>query len=183
MTILVSPLSQLSALVAQRKPGRVISVLDPDSSFPDLGPSYADKHLRLSFHDAHVASPGVTIASPEHITQLLAFLNAWDDDESLLIHCRAGIGRSTATAYVAACHRSPGVSERRIANELRGAAPLARPNEHIIAIADHVMGRGGRMTQSIAETGRGLTWIDVLEGQPFEIASRFGAQPSNKGRR
>lgn len=175
MSILVSPLSQLPDLLLGRKPGRVISVLDPGVPFPELGPPYIDRHLRLAFHDAHSPATGVTVPSAQHIAQLLAFLTAWDANESLLVHCRAGIGRSTATAFVAACYRNPHVSELNIAIELRRVAPLARPNETLVKLADTVMDRNGRMSAAIANTRRGLAWIDLPEGQPFELASQFEA--------
>jgi predicted protein tyrosine phosphatase len=87
----------------------------------------------------------------------------------LLIHCRAGIGRSTAAAYVATCWRHPEVSERRIAELLRRVAPLARPNETVVRLFDTAMNRGGRMSAAISETGRDLPWIDVEEGVPFQL--------------
>jgi predicted protein tyrosine phosphatase len=174
-TILVSPLSQLSELVVRRRPGRVISLLDPDTPFPDLGPAYSDRHLRLAFHDTNTPAPDITLPSAQHIAELVAFLDRWDGTECLLIHCRAGISRSTATAFVAACHRNPEVSEAHIASELRRVAPLARPNETVVKLADAAMGRNGRMSAAIAETGRGLTWVDVVEGEAFELAADFEA--------
>ena len=169
------PLSRVMELVAERKPSRVISVLDPEMTFPDLGPSYADRHLRLSFHDAHYPEPGLTLASEEHAAELMAFLSEWKADESLLVHCRAGIGRSTATAFVAACYRNPGVAELAIAQELRRVAPLARPNAKVIALADAYMNRRGRMSAAFESTFRALPWIDVEEGVPFELPTRFVA--------
>jgi predicted protein tyrosine phosphatase len=173
MSILVCPLGHVVDLVTRRRPGRVISVLDPGIAFPELGASYAGRHLRLAFHDAHWATTGVTIPTPEHIGRLLTFLGSWGPDESLLVHCRAGIGRSTATAFVAACHRNPETSELRIAAELRRIAPLSRPNEKLVEIADALMERRGRMLTAIVETGRGLPWVDADEGLPFELASRL----------
>jgi predicted protein tyrosine phosphatase len=178
MNILVSPLSHVSDLVLRYAPGRVISLLDPGSAFPELGPAYTDRHLRLAFHDAHSPVAGITVPSAEHIAQLLTFLESWGDNESLLVHCQAGIGRSTATAFVAACYRNPHASELRIATELRRVAPFARPNETVIHVADTLMDRGGRMTAAITETGRGLGWLDIPEAQPFELASRFEAIPN-----
>jgi predicted protein tyrosine phosphatase len=176
MSILVAPLSHLPDIVARRKPARVISVLDPGIPFPELGPSYDDRHLRLAFHDVHSPGPGVVAPSARHIAELLDFLETWDAVECLLVHCRAGIGRSTATAFVAACHRDPRASERRIAIELRRVAPLARPNEAVVKLADAMMQRNGRMWAAIADTGRGLPWLDVHEGEPFELAARFDAE-------
>jgi predicted protein tyrosine phosphatase len=175
MSILVSPLSRLPDLLLQRRPGRVISLLDPDTDFPELGPAYSGRHLRLKFHDVNTPAPDLTLPSAQHIAELVAFLEGWDGVECLLIHCRAGISRSTATAFVAACHRNPHASEREIASELRRVAPHARPNETVVKLADDLMVRSGRMSAAIAETGRGLGWLDLLEAEPFELASHFEA--------
>jgi predicted protein tyrosine phosphatase len=169
MTILVSPLSRVLELVATRKPDRVISILDPATPFPELGASYAGRHLRLSFHDVHEAAPGLVPVTEEHVTELLSFLAAWSDDESILIHCHAGIGRSTATGFVARCHRNPAASELALARDLRRVAPLSRPNEAVVRMADRLMRRRGRMIDAIRQTGRGLAWVDVNEGVPFEL--------------
>lgn len=172
VTILVSPLSRVLELVATRKPYRVISILDPETPFPELGAAYADRHLRLSFHDVHEAAPGLAAVMDEHVTQLLSFLDDWGDGESILIHCHAGIGRSTATGFVARCYRNPAASELAIARDLRRVAPLSRPNEAVVKIADRLMRRDGRMLHAIRETGRGLAWVDVNEGVPFELPER-----------
>ena len=97
------------------------------------------------------------------------FLEGCSPTDRLLIHCRAGIGRSTAAAFIVACHQYPAVSELEIAKTLRQVAPLARPNETLVKVADDVMVRGGRMSDAIAETGRELPWIDVAEGDVFEL--------------
>jgi predicted protein tyrosine phosphatase len=171
VTILVSPLSRVLELVAARTPHRVISILDPDMPFPELGASYAGRHLRLTFHDVHEAAPGLVPVTDEHVELLLSFLGAWHDDESILIHCHAGIGRSTATGFVARCYRNPAASELAIAHDLRRVAPLSRPNEAVVRIADRIMRRRGRMIDAIRKTGRGLGWVDVNEGIPFELPS------------
>jgi len=45
----------------------------------------------------------------------------------------------------------------------------------VVKLADRAMGRGGRMSEAIAETGRGLTWIDIVEAEAFELAADFEA--------
>lgn len=179
MSILVTPLSYLPELVEARRPARVISLLDPETPFPDLGAAYANRHLRLSFHDAHLPWPGVTLPAPHHVAQLLTFIDAWDGADPLLVHCLAGIGRSTATAFVTACYRNPRASELDIATTLRKVAPHARPNESLIDLADALLERNGRMSGAIAETGRGLGWLDLPEPRPFELPSRFDAKAAS----
>lgn len=169
MKIVVCPLSQVSRMVALHVPERVVSLLDPDFAFPDLGSAYRSRHLRLHLHDVHDSVSGQVMPAATHIDQLLLFLTMWQHSAPLLIHCRAGIGRSTAAAFVAACLHHPHVSEREIALNLRRISPLARPNELLVKLADSAMSRSGRMAEAIAETGRNLVWHHVDENVPFEL--------------
>ena len=173
MTILVCPLSRVAEVVAARAPERVISVLDPDFEFPELGGAFRERHLQLRFHDIHVATDGQTLPTHDHARELIEFLDGWTRTGPMLVHCRAGIGRSTATAFIAACRHNPNTSELVIARALRQASSNARPNETLVALADAVMKRDGRMYRAIAETGRGLPWIEVYENEPFEMPSLF----------
>jgi predicted protein tyrosine phosphatase len=173
MKIIVCPLSKVEQLVAAHTPERVVSLLDPDFDFPDLGSTYRDRHLRLHLHDVHECAPGQVAPTPKHIDQLLAFLGKWQRSSPLLVHCRAGIGRSTATAFIAACVHNQNVDERTIALELRRVSALARPNQALIGLADAAMGRNGRMARAIEETGRDLRWHGVDENFPFELPATF----------
>jgi predicted protein tyrosine phosphatase len=173
MTIVVCPLSQVAHQIALHRPSRVISLLDPDSLIPDLGPTYDGKHLQLRFHDVQLPTDGQILPSAEHVDRLLRFLNARSPSESLLIHCRAGIGRSPAAAFIAACYLNPSVPEHKIAAALRRAAPFARPNDTLIHLADTVLAREGRMINAISSTGRNLTWTDIEEGEAFQLSCAY----------
>ena len=169
MAILVCPLSRVAAVVAIERPARVISLLDPDWMFPELGPDYVDRHLRLAFHDAHTPADKQRMPSSEQVRTLLKFLGAWERHDSLLVHCRAGIGRSTATAFIAACVAYPEIDEADVAAALRRASPLARPNEALVLLAEQEMGREGRMHRAITSTGLGLPAVEADENEPFEL--------------
>ena len=65
------------------------------------------------------------------------------------------------------------VPELAIAEELRRVAPLARPNGSLIAIADRLMQREGRMWRAFADTFAILAWVEVYENVPFELDSSF----------
>ena len=173
MGIVVCPRSRVTELVGHYKPSRVISLLDPGSSFPELGPAYTEKHLRLEFHDVHLPILTFILPARAHIDKFLRFIDTWNPAESLLIHCQAGIGRSPATAFITACFHNPHADERDIALKLRGACALVRPNELWIRVADDAMGRRGRMISAIRETGRDLPFPQVMEGEAFEIPSVF----------
>lgn len=163
MKILVCPLSKVMSMVAVYTPERIVSLLDPNYVFPETGPEYFNRHLRLCFHDVHTPTEGQVMPSAMHMDVLLDFLLLWSRKAPILIHCRAGIGRSTAVAFITACLHNPHADELEVAIQLRHASPLARPNETLIRLADAAMGRKGRMSNAIAETGRDLTWIEVTE--------------------
>jgi len=169
MTILVCPLSHVALLIEARAPELVVSLLDPEGIFPELGSVFQDRHLRLRFHDVHSAGDGQIAPTMGHIDELLAFVGRWQRTGPILFHCRAGIGRSPAAAFIAACFFNPEVAELEVARALRSASPTARPNESLIGLADGLMGRGGRMITAIAETGRGLPWPAADEGPAFEM--------------
>ena len=115
MCILVSPLSHAKRLVAGRAPERIVSLLDPDALFPEFGSDYAGRHLRLRLHDVHAATDSQAAATGKHIEDLLSFIAQWRRSAPLLIHCRAGMGRSPAAAFIAVCFCNPGIDELLLA--------------------------------------------------------------------
>ena len=106
--------------------------------------------------------------------RVLDFVGGWGRDEPILIHCYAGISRSTAAAYITACAHNPEHDEEEIALALRAASPSASPNRRFVALADAELGRGGRMTRAIEKIGRGASWLDIGENAPFTLNARFG---------
>ena len=80
---------------------------------------------------------------------------------TLLIHCFAGVSRSTAAAYVLACaQRGPG-EEEALAAQLRTLCPEATPNPLMVSLADTILSRDGAMSRAIAGIGRG---VEAFEG-------------------
>ena len=84
----------------------------------------------------------------------------------MVVHCWAGISRSTAAAFAALCAINPGVDEELIARRLREASPTAYPNRLMIRLADAALGRRGRMVEAIEGIGRGVV---ALEAVPFSL--------------
>ena len=138
---------------------------------------------RVFVHYYRTAASAEAVVAPtaDQISTLIGCLKTWTRRSPLLVHCRAGIGRSTATAFIAACLHNPNTDELAIARALRTASSLARPNQRLVELADAALGREGRMVAAIEETGRGLSWDEVMralhthgEGVPFEMPSAFG---------
>lgn len=164
--IIVCSLRAAPEEVAVHRPARVVSILGPDMPHPAFASIAPDNHLRLTFHDVAMASEGLTAPRDQDMQRLLTFISGWDRKRPLLIHCWAGISRSTAAAYIALCQLQPRVDERALAQALRAASPSATPNPMLVGLADDALGRGGRMRRGIAAIGRGA---DAFEGTPFVL--------------
>lgn len=125
-----------------------------------------ERHLLVAISDVTQEIDGHVLADESHVETLLKFVRTWDRQQPLLIHCFAGISRSTAAAFITACALSPHHDEDEIAQRLRRASPTATPNAHLVALADKVLGRRGRMIAAIERIGRGE---DCVEGEPFAL--------------
>jgi predicted protein tyrosine phosphatase len=125
-----------------------------------------DNHLVLAMDDISMPLEGYSAPADEHVTELVKFLRGWDRRAPVVMHCYAGISRSTAGAYVAVCALNPHRDEAAVAKELRRASPTASPNTRIVELADRLLGRGGRMIRAIEAIGRG---IEAYEGHPFRL--------------
>lgn len=125
-----------------------------------------ERHLRIAVSDIEAPREGHLLPGDAHIERLLGFLQEWDRAAPLVIHCYAGVSRSPAAAYIAACALAPQRCEMELARELRRASPTATPNRRLVALADERLGREGRMNDAIAAIGRGA---DCYEGAPFAL--------------
>jgi predicted protein tyrosine phosphatase len=153
LKLIVCPLAHLDDTLAT-KPSHVLSLISPDAEIPPC-PGITSQRLVLRFNDIIRPTEGLTEASRNDIEKLIAFARSWHGTAPLLAHCWAGISRSTAAAYIIACaHRADG-KEQNLAYALRHASPQATPNPLMIALADDILGRSGRMVQAIASIGRG----------------------------
>lgn len=176
MSIWVCPLSQVASVVSTWAPERIVSLLDPDSPSPYLGLDYVGRQLRLNFHDVDVATWEENLPTSEDVRELLAFVGAWQRSAPLLFHCHAGVGRSPAAAFVAACALNPRASEMTIALTLRRAAPFAHPNQALVRLADAALSRQGRMWRAIDETRGTKVRATRTEGVPFQLSSTFAPE-------
>ncbi len=125
-----------------------------------------ERHLFVPISDITAETEGQILPGESHVASLLEFVKLWDRKHPLLIHCFAGISRSTAAAFVSACALSPHRDEALIAQAIRQASPTATPNRRLVAVADSMLGRKGRMNEAIEKIGRGQ---DSAEGVPFAL--------------
>ena len=163
----VCSLSRLEATVARVGASHVATLINagtPVARPPSIRPEH---HLFLGFNDIVEPTEGMVPPGEEHVRRLIGFVEAWDRSSPMVIHCWAGISRSTAGAFVALCALKPDADETAVARDIRLRSPAATPNIRIVRIADQVLGRGGRMVAAVEAIGRGR---DAFEGDPFSLA-------------
>ena len=120
----------------------------------------------LRLHDIAAPLDGYIAPGEEHVAELISFVRGWDRRAPLLVHCFAGISRSTASAFTAVCALNPRRGEDDIAQALRHASPTATPNIRIVSLADRLLGRDGRMIAAVETIGRGVL---AAEARPFRL--------------
>ena len=126
----------------------------------------AANHLKVSMDDITEQLDGFVAPSELHIERVLNFVRDWDRNAPMVVHCYAGISRSTASAFAAVCLLNPHRDEIEIAKQIRAASPIASPNRLIVSLADKALGREGRMLRALDEMGPGSM---TVEGRPFRI--------------
>ncbi len=106
---------------------------------------------------------GHILPETTHVHDMINFVRSWNQQNPLLIHCYAGVSRSTAAAYIAMLVLKPDLDDMQLALELRALSPTATPNPHIIALADGILKRNGRMISAISAIGRGAECFEGVE--------------------
>jgi predicted protein tyrosine phosphatase len=162
----ICSLARLHETVEQTGADHIVTLLKDTDRVVRPQSVAADGHLILGMDDITVEMDGYTAPCDEHVSRLIAFVRGWGRAKPMVVHCYAGISRSTAGAFVAACALNPGRSELAIAQAMRRASITAQPNARIVSIADRMLGRGGRMTVAIETIGRGHM---AYEADPFRL--------------
>jgi predicted protein tyrosine phosphatase len=165
-TIHVTPLSRLHATVEATGASHVVTLINLTT--PVIRPPSIDvaRHLFIGVSDITAPQDGHIVPAQEHVERLLAFAGGWSRAKPMVIHCWAGISRSTAAAFITVCALRPDRNEAEVARALRRASPSATPNARLVTVADEILGRQGRMVDAIAAIGRGA---DAFEGTPFSL--------------
>ena len=164
--IRVCSLSRLNETVDACRARHVVTLVRDEARVFRPNGIEPDNHLWLQMDDIADPVDGLIAPSDEHIARLLGFVRRWDRAQPLVVHCFAGISRSTAAAFITACALAPERDEAEIARRLRAASPTATPNPRLVTLADAHLGRGGRMVRAISAIGFGQA---AFEAEPFEL--------------
>lgn len=164
--LVVCPLSQLEKTIQLHRPHEMITLMSPGAVLARPSEIAPENHYSLTFNDITEPREGYIPPVAADILTIVKIAEHWHQKHPLLIHCQMGISRSTAAAFITACSLLPKNDELRLALLLRKLSPSATPNKLMIALADNILNRDGRMIKAIESIGRGA---DAFEGTPFEL--------------
>lgn len=125
--------------------GFVVSIGDPEDR-PPAGYRNVSRGIRLAFYDSHDhIGP-----NEEDVARLIDFARDIAAKPSrVLAHCAAGISRSTAAAYIIYSVALGEGREREALERVFAQRPIASPNRRMVAIADRLLGRNGRLLEQL----------------------------------
>jgi predicted protein tyrosine phosphatase len=164
----VCPLSAIEETVRQHNASRLMTCLNDDLLVQTPKLIRPGDHLRLVMHDIDEPLPEYVAPNDDHVARIIDFALDWGGNGPMVVHCWAGISRSTAAAFTVLCAINPDASEEAIAVAMREASPTAYPNRLIVRLADEALGRAGRMVRAIEAIGRGVVAGEAL---PFSLAA------------
>ena len=119
----------------------LVSIGDGNDELP-LGYYNVARKVRLLIADV-VTEFGATEEDVQEIIKLAEDLSTCTG--RVLIHCEAGVSRSTAAALIMyACWLGPG-REREAMHRVLKQRPIAFPNRRMVELADKLLDRGGRL--------------------------------------
>lgn len=162
----VCSLRRLPQTVEETGARDVVTLIKNIAQVATPHPVVRERHLALDFADIVVPTEGQVMANETHVSDLLRFVRRWDRVAPLVVHCYAGVSRSTAGAFITACALRPDQPEEAWAAAIRAQSPTATPNLHLVTLADRLLARRGRMIAAIEAIGRGE---DCFEGVPFAL--------------
>jgi predicted protein tyrosine phosphatase len=133
-----------------------VSLIDPDYSLevPQRGQNSVLR--RYLFHDISFPASEwmpwadgleLKLATMEQIEDILEFTASLQSSDKLLVHCHAGISRSTAVACGVLCQH--GLMPNLAVRYVLSIRPQAYPNSHIITLFDQVLGLEGKLIKAL----------------------------------
>jgi predicted protein tyrosine phosphatase len=175
-SIHVCSLARLPTIVVETGASHVATLINAATAVERPVSILPDRHLLLGLSDIVTPMDGHILPDASHVERFLAFVKEWGEERAnpLIVHCFAGISRSTAGAFIAACALEPDTAELAWALQIRERSPTATPNARMVQLADDMLARRGRMVDAVAAIGRGA---EAFDGVPFrlDVPKRAGA--------
>jgi predicted protein tyrosine phosphatase len=153
----------------------VLSIRGPNGADP---PAFAEfgphRRLVLRFHDVIEPLPDQGGPTRADVESLLAFGREVGEtpDAHLLVHCHAGVSRSTAAATLIMMQANPGWSASAALEAVAALRPRAWPNLLILEIGEALLRRDGEIIAAVGDIYRRVLARDPEFGQQMIDAGR-----------
>src|SRR3954451_14722208 len=95
----VCSLAALPEIVRTTGASHVLTVMANVDQVQRPASVLAQNHLKVSMDDITEHMDGFLAPSESHVEKVLSFVRGWDLNAPLVVHCYAGISRSTASAF------------------------------------------------------------------------------------
>lgn len=130
-----------------------LSIIDPEVPAPAALRAFDGlrQHWTLRFHDIAARSPDLNAPEQDDVQDLIAVgreLEIDADGGHLLVHCHAGVSRSTAAAAILLARANPG-REAEAFEAVARLRPGAWPNARMVQLADALLERGGQLAAGL----------------------------------
>ena len=137
----------------------VLSILDPEWPVPEAFGGFGEHaKLELRFHDVIEETPGRVAPERDDVEAILAFGRDLQGEPAaaarILVHCHAGISRSTASMALLLAQARPSLPAGRILQGILGIREKAWPNLRLLEMGDALLGRGGALPAAAADLYR-----------------------------
>ena len=130
----------------------VLSLLGPNAPDPPEFATFAPhRRLILRFHDVIDPQPNQIAPTREDVERLLVFGREVGETpaDHLLVHCRAGVSRSTAAAALILMQANPKWPASAALDAVAAIRPRAWPNLLILELGDSLLGRNGEIVAAV----------------------------------
>lgn len=148
MTIALTSYWGLEAALREFNPDKLVSLMDPPCDVSTPSCLELSNHLRLAMHDIALPIPFATRPERVHIERLLEFGRGWTPPERVIVHCAAGVSRSSAAIILLLTQKNPG-REIEVVTHVRDRAHHIVPNRRIIALGDAALHCEGRLIDAV----------------------------------
>jgi predicted protein tyrosine phosphatase len=143
----------------------VLSILGPEWPEPPAFAEFAPhRRLTLRFHDIIEPTPGLLAPSRDDVARLLEFGRELTEpaQSHLLVHCHAGVSRSTAAAALILAQAYPDRPAQEALDAVARMRPRAWPNLRILEFGDALLGRDGEIVAAAS-----VIYRRVLDREPY----------------
>ncbi len=162
----------------------VLSILDPAAPEPPAFGAFGEhERIELRFDDVIEELPDKVAPARQHVSEILelgrGLMNEAGSGAHLLVHCHAGISRSTAAMTLILAQACPDLSASEIVHEVLRIRSRAWPNLRIIEFGAALLGRGSDLIDAVSIAYRsqlqrrpelGQFFIDNGRGREVEKA-------------